>query len=112
MMYMIPITIQIDSRSRYVVVMVRQPFMDCFDRLTTVGEQRWVQCAPPDTALQIRGRAGEHGIDEQVSCGDLVVCPTSCSCIYRPERNPMEQIILFPKSKRFANRVFKGVVTL
>ena len=47
--------------------------------------------------------------------GDLLV-PSKLTLLhhppYSPEPNPMEQIILFLKSNRFANRVFKDVAAL
>ena len=82
---------------------------------------------------------GEHGVDERASGGvgaavapgahgvivldgagwhrssDLLV-PPNLTLVhlppYSPELNPMEQIVLFLKSNRFANRVFKDVAAL
>ncbi len=65
--------------------------------------------APGAHGVIVLDRAGWH------RSGDLLV-PPNLTLVhlppYSPELNPMEQIILFLKSNRFANRVFKDVSAL
>ncbi len=65
--------------------------------------------APGAHAVVVLDGAGWH------RSGDLVV-PRNLTLVqlppYSPQLNPMEQIVLFLKSNRFANRVFKDVAAL